>query len=75
MLTALRLPFPITSGRYRSMTSDYITPMDRTIAALGVAPYTLEQGVDETIRWYEDGSERFVAPDWIDPRLRPGHTT
>mgnify|MGYP007103349539 FL=1 len=57
------------------MTSDYITPMDRTIAALGEAPYTLEQGVDETIRWYEDGSERFVAPDLIDPRLRPGHTT
>ncbi len=75
VLTALRLPFPITSGRYRSMTSDYITPMDRTIAVLGEAPYTLEQGVDETIRWYEDGSERFVAPDLIDPRLRPGHTT
>ena len=74
VLTTLRLPFPITTGRYRSMTSDYITPMDRTIAALGEAPYTLEQSVDETIRWYENGSERFIAPARIDPREKAGHT-
>lgn len=37
VLKAVGLPFPITSGRFRSMTSDYITPMDRTIEALGPA--------------------------------------
>jgi GlcNAc-P-P-Und epimerase len=57
----LHVPFPMNSGRYRSMTSDYITPMDRTIEAFGEAPWTLEEAVRTTIRWYEDGSDRWVA--------------
>jgi hypothetical protein len=32
------IPFPITSGRFRSMTSDYITPMDRTTKACTPRP-------------------------------------
>lgn len=56
------LPFPITSGRFRSMTSDYITPMDRTIEAFGQAPYSVEEGARETVAWYDNGSERFKAP-------------
>lgn len=59
VLRAVRLPFPITSGRYRSMTTDYITPMDRTIEALGDAPYSMEEGIRETIRWYDAGSDRY----------------
>lgn len=59
---AVGLPFPITSGRFRSMTSDYITPMDRTIAALGEAPYTMEEGVGRMVRWYDGGSERIPYP-------------
>ncbi|HMC97382.1 MAG TPA: hypothetical protein VKG92_07015, partial [Flavobacteriales bacterium] len=62
LLKAVHVPFPITSGRFRSMTSDYITPMDRTIEALGEAPFSLEEGVAETVRWYDNGSERIVAP-------------
>ena len=58
----LRIPFPITSGRFRSMTSDYITPMDRTIEVLGEAPFSMEEGVQRTVRWYDDRSERIVAP-------------
>lgn len=61
VLKVVRLPFPITSGRYRSMTTDYITPMDRTIEALGEAPFGMDEGVRETIRWYDAGSERFHA--------------
>ena len=61
VLTALRLPFPITSSRYRSMISDYITPMDRTIEALGEAPYGMEEGVKEFISWYNNGSEKIIA--------------
>ncbi len=62
VLTAVGMPFPITSGRYRSMTSAYETPMDRTITALGEAPYTMEEGIREMVRWYDDGSERIKAP-------------
>lgn len=67
-LKAVGLRFPITSGRYRSMTSDYITPMDATIAAFGEAPFSMAQGVKETIRWYDDGSDRWKAGPRKDPR-------
>jgi GlcNAc-P-P-Und epimerase len=70
VLKALRIPFPITSGRFRSMTSDYITPMDRTIEAVGEAPNSLEEGVKEMVRWYDAGSERIVAPVLRDVRQR-----
>ncbi|MFT3886349.1 MAG: NAD(P)-dependent oxidoreductase [Flavobacteriales bacterium] len=69
VLKAVRIPFPITSGRFRSMTTDYITPMDRTIAAFGEAPFSLEEGVKRTIAWYDGGSERVVPPVRIDARI------
>lgn len=72
VLKAVRIPFPITTGRFRSMTSDYITPMDRTIAAFGEAPWTLEAGVDAMVKWYDNGSERIVAHTLKDVRLKPG---
>lgn len=59
---AVGLPFPISSGRFRSMTSDYITPMDKTIAALGEAPYSVDQGARDTVAWFDGGSERILAP-------------
>ncbi|MCB9185101.1 MAG: NAD(P)-dependent oxidoreductase [Flavobacteriales bacterium] len=68
VLKAVRIPFPITSGRYRSMTSDYITPMDRTIDAVGEAPFGMAEAVTETIRWYDNGSERWAAGKRKDAR-------
>ena len=65
------LPFPITSGRFRSMTSDYITPMDKTIDALGEAPFSIEAGVKDTVKWYDNGSERIIKPVRIDVRQHP----
>lgn len=62
VLKGVGLPFPITSGRFRSMTSDYITPMDRTIEALGPAPFSVEEGVKAMVAWYDDGSERIAHP-------------
>jgi nucleoside-diphosphate-sugar epimerase len=44
-------PFYITSSRYRSMVTDYITPMDKTFAVLGPPKISLQQGVAETIAW------------------------
>ncbi|MFM8682581.1 MAG: NAD-dependent epimerase/dehydratase family protein [Chthoniobacterales bacterium] len=44
-------PFYITSSRYRSMVTDYVTPMDNTYALLGPPKISLEQGVRETLAW------------------------
>ncbi len=70
ILKAMKIPFPITSGRFRSMTSDYITPMDRTIEALGEAPYSMEQGVKEMVHWYDSESEHIRAHKLKDVRQR-----
>ena len=44
-------PFLISSSRFRSMTTDYETPMERTFELLGENPYTLEAGIDDTVKW------------------------
>ena len=62
-LTAIGLPSPITTGRFKSMTQDYITPMEETIRTLGEAPYSVEEGVRRMIDWYNDGSEKIKAPE------------
>ena len=43
--------FPIFSSRYRSMTEDYVTPMEKTFERLGTPRISLEQGVRETAVW------------------------
>jgi nucleoside-diphosphate-sugar epimerase len=44
-------PFPLFTSRYRSMTQSYPVDMTPTIASLGDAKYSLEQGVKETVEW------------------------
>jgi GlcNAc-P-P-Und epimerase len=44
-------PFLINSSRYRSMTTNYETPMESTFELLGENPYTLEDGIHETVMW------------------------
>lgn len=68
VLKGLHLPFPITSGRFRSMTTDYITPMDRTEAALGKAPWSLEAGARAMVEWYDGESASARKPTLIDTR-------
>jgi GlcNAc-P-P-Und epimerase len=43
--------FLINSLRFRSMTTDYETPMDPTFELFGENPYTLEAGIKETVEW------------------------
>ena len=43
--------FLINSSRFRSMTTDYDTPMERTFDAFGENPHTLEAGIRETVEW------------------------
>jgi nucleoside-diphosphate-sugar epimerase len=45
------LSFPITTSRFRSMTTSNEAPMNRTYEVLGTPPYTLEQGIDQTVAW------------------------
>jgi nucleoside-diphosphate-sugar epimerase len=42
---------PLSLLRYKAMTEDYLTPIDRTLELTGPGPYSMEQGVDETLRW------------------------
>ena len=50
-LGTLGLPFPIQLSRYRSMTEDYLSPIEPTITTFGEPPYSLEDGVNETVVW------------------------
>ena len=43
--------FIFTSTRYKSMTTDYATPMKKTFDILGKGPHTLEEGVRDTAMW------------------------
>jgi nucleoside-diphosphate-sugar epimerase len=70
VLKAVHIPFPISSGRFRSMTSDYVTPMDKTIQVVGEAPWTMQEGVKAMVRWYDNGSERIIAPVLKDVRQK-----
>ena len=70
VLKAVHIPFPISSGRFRSMTSDYVTPMDKTIQVVGEAPWTMQEGVKAMVRWYDNGSERIVGPVLKDVRQK-----
>jgi len=48
---ALGVKFPIFSSRLKSMTEDYLTPMEPTFALLGPPAKSLEEGVRETVAW------------------------
>ena len=47
-------PFYITSSRYRSMVTDYVTAMEKTYTLLGQPKISLEQGVGETVVWLKN---------------------
>jgi hypothetical protein len=55
--------------RYKAMTEDYLTPIERTIELTGPAPYTTDAAIDETLAWLAsrnekaaDGREANVVP-------------
>ena len=51
VLAVGNIRFPITSSRFKSMTTDNTAPMSKTIALLGVPPYSLQAGIQETVTW------------------------
>jgi len=51
ILAFMGISFPITSSRYRSMTTDNEVSMAETFALLGLPPYSLQVGIAETVKW------------------------
>ena len=51
VLRTIKVKFPITLSRYKSMTTDNPAPMEKTLKVLGKAPYSLEEGVQITVNW------------------------
>lgn len=43
--------FHITTSRYRSMTTDYVPPMQKTIDMIGSGPHSLHDAIAETVSW------------------------
>ena len=48
------IKFPLTLSRFQSMTENYFSPMDATIAQFGAPEYSLEAGIQETVEWLKD---------------------
>jgi GlcNAc-P-P-Und epimerase len=63
--------FPIFSSRFRSMTEDYMTPMEPTYAALGPPPISLKEGVHETVEWLCSESAFWAAAARRAPEALP----
>jgi nucleoside-diphosphate-sugar epimerase len=51
VMGAVSVPFPITTGRFRSMVEHYPVPIARTFDLLGPPRYELGEAVAETISW------------------------
>ncbi len=51
LVNLFRVPIPINSARFRSMTEDYLAPTAPTFEALGYPKINLVEGVDRTVQW------------------------
>ncbi|HQQ95905.1 MAG TPA: NAD(P)-dependent oxidoreductase [Cyclobacteriaceae bacterium] len=51
LLRVAGIKFPITTSRYKSMTTDNPVDMKKTFDVLGENRFTLEQGIEETVSW------------------------
>jgi len=54
ILFLFKIKFPITSSRYKSMTHSNSVSMQKTFNLLGKPPYTLQQGIEETVGWMKN---------------------
>jgi nucleoside-diphosphate-sugar epimerase len=63
VVTKFGIKSPIFSSRFRSMTEDYVTPMEPTFAALGYPPISMEEGVRETVAWLRSENAFWAGPE------------
>ncbi|MDQ6990330.1 MAG: NAD(P)-dependent oxidoreductase [Mariprofundaceae bacterium] len=50
-LNSLHIKSPITSSRYKSMTTSNDAPMEDVLKEFGQPPYSLDEGIEETVDW------------------------
>lgn len=50
------LKAPLTSSRLRNMTEEHVAPMARTLELFGPSPYTLADGIEQTVEWLRNES-------------------
>jgi len=51
LMNYLGIRFPITSSRFKSMTTSNDAPMKKTFEVLGNPPYSLNEGISCTVDW------------------------
>jgi len=51
ILKMIGIKFPITTSRYKSMTSSNTTPMNASLSLFGQPRYNLDEAVKETVEW------------------------
>jgi len=54
VLKTVHVKFPITSSRFKSMTTSNSAPMDPTLSEFGMPPYALNDGIAETVNWLKE---------------------
>jgi GlcNAc-P-P-Und epimerase len=54
VLSKIGIKFPITSSRYKSMTSSNDVSMEAIHALCGEPPFSLQAGIDESVNWLRD---------------------
>lgn len=50
-LALLHIRFPLTSSRFRSMTTSNAVSMAATMKAFGQPPFSLDDGIEDTVEW------------------------
>ena len=60
LLHFLKIRFPITISRYKSMTTNNPAPMEKTFLLLGEPPLTLSEGVQETVNWFKTNRPELI---------------
>ncbi len=57
VLSIVKVKFPITTSRYKSMTEENPVAMAKTFEVLGQSKYSLQDGITETVAWLKTQGE------------------
>lgn len=61
----LGISFPFNSFRLRNIRTEYIFDMSLTKSVCGELPYSFEDGIKETLKWYKSKDHEFTKTwDW-----------
>ncbi len=67
LLARLGVSVPLRWSRFKSMTTDYVSPTEETIGLLGAAPFSAEEGIRRTVEWIEGRRAGDGAPERPSP--------